>query len=429
MKMRYAAVALVLAVAGAASGEQAAEDLVKKVSAAYQHAGTYHATVTVEVVRAAVEGRPAVPPMTYRLDNAFDRAAKRLKADVSYQSGANTIRTVIIRDGATLRGRSDKVRAVAGADGQRRIEPMVRHIDAMPFAGEFTFELLQTMLPGVVGPGLCVDLEAALTGDARTAIGANPDAELTALPPDNGRPGVKFQGFGGGAEIAARFDPHTFLLSSLSLTAPDPAKLGGVASLTYAYDVLAVGQPLGEEVFALDTAGSEAAAAPIEVFGMATPRLMEGGPAPDFELKNLAGESVKLSEITDRVIVLDFWATWCPPCRKGLPALQGLRNWADAEGHSVGIYCVNVREGADKVEPFWAENKLTMNVLYDSDGAIGQNYGAAGIPTTVVISNGIVQLTQVGYTDGVEERIKAKIEELLAAGGTEQRPTRPHTRH
>lgn len=416
MDKRWALVALtVLLGLPAARADEAGEALIKQVSAAYQAAGTYQGRVTVEVKRASQAGRPAIPPAVYELSNALDRATSRLKVDVRYGSAAGPMRTLIVRDGATLSGRADRLRAVAGADGTRRAEPYARHVAGLPFAGEMTFELLSSILPGVIGPGLAVDVEALLTGDARTAIGANPEAELTALPPDaDGRPGVRFLGWNGAAEITARFDPASHALRALRLTAADPTKFGGVESLTYTYAEAGFGLPFADGVFALDTAGSEPAAAPAEVFSTAAPRLMEGGPAPAFELKNLAGETVKLSEIPEEVIILDFWATWCPPCREGLPALQGLQDWAKAGGHSLGIYCVNVREDAAKVEPFWAEHKLSMNVLYDTDGATGQRYGAAGIPTTVVIADGVIQLTQVGYQAGVEERLKAKVEELLA---------------
>ena len=118
-----------------------------------------------------------------------------------------------------------------------------------------------------------------------------------------------------------------------------------------------------------------------------------GNAAPDFTLAALDGSGdVTLSALKGNVVVLDFWATWCPPCRKGLPSLNEFDAWAQKEGLNVKVYAVNVWERGDSdavyklVEGFWSDNKYKTAVLMgSSDAKITGNYGVTAIPTTIVI--------------------------------------------
>jgi thiol-disulfide isomerase/thioredoxin len=88
-------------------------------------------------------------------------------------------------------------------------------------------------------------------------------------------------------------------------------------------------------------------------------------------------------------VVLDFWATWCPPCRAGLPHIDKVAKERSADG--VKIFAVNLQEDATQIQPFMQQNNLTLPVLLDSDGAVAGKYLAESIPETVVIDKkGIV---------------------------------------
>ncbi len=111
---------------------------------------------------------------------------------------------------------------------------------------------------------------------------------------------------------------------------------------------------------------------------------MEGQPAKDFTLEPLGdGPPVKLSSLKGKVVVLDFWATWCGPCRGWLPIVAKANR--DYASKGLVVYAVNEREDATKVRAYLDKQKLDVPVLMDLSGTVGQMYRASSIPLTVVI--------------------------------------------
>ncbi|MBF8294290.1 MAG: resA 6, partial [Bacteroidetes bacterium] len=134
-------------------------------------------------------------------------------------------------------------------------------------------------------------------------------------------------------------------------------------------------------------------------------------PAVDFALKNLEGKIVKLSDLRGKVVVIDFWATWCGPCKASFPYLQQVYN-KYKDNPKVVILAVNTwenvsgKEKEDLVKKFMADNKYTFPVLYD-EGFV-EKYGVSGIPTKFVIDKkGMIQFKTIGFTGEkmVEEMI------------------------
>lgn len=123
--------------------------------------------------------------------------------------------------------------------------------------------------------------------------------------------------------------------------------------------------------------------------------------APDFRLSDLAGRPVSLSSFHGkRAVLLDFWATWCAPCRAAMPGLQDL---ADRyRDHGLEVVTIDQRESLDHVRLFIERKKYSFQVLLDLDGAVGDQYGVQGIPTSVLIDrNGVVQSIFVGsFSEG-----------------------------
>jgi len=124
-----------------------------------------------------------------------------------------------------------------------------------------------------------------------------------------------------------------------------------------------------------------------------------GDQAPRFELPDLDGGTFKLSDHEGKVVLVDFWATWCPPCRAALPHLQELSvEYADEGLVIVGI--ATDRQGAEIVKPFVTKNGLTFEIVLPADQIDQQFGGIRSIPTTFLVGrDGVVAKKWIGYKD------------------------------
>lgn len=133
-----------------------------------------------------------------------------------------------------------------------------------------------------------------------------------------------------------------------------------------------------------------------------------GEPAPDFQLQNLNEQSVSISELRGKPVLLNFWATWCPPCRAEMPYLQQIyEEWTEK---GLVLLTINIGESPSKVEDFMQSYNLSLPVLLDTKKVVAQMYNITGIPTSFFIDkNGIIQEKKVGAFWTKEE-----IEEYLS---------------
>jgi peroxiredoxin len=123
--------------------------------------------------------------------------------------------------------------------------------------------------------------------------------------------------------------------------------------------------------------------------------------APDFSYRDAEGNEVTLSDLRGQVVLLNFWATWCPPCVYEMPFLEAAHQQMS---DNTIILAVNVGENADTVSAFLTEYDLTLPVILDRNGAIAQLYRAFQMPTSVIIdADGIINQYKVGPFSGTKE--------------------------
>ena len=124
-----------------------------------------------------------------------------------------------------------------------------------------------------------------------------------------------------------------------------------------------------------------------------------GEPAPNFQLRDLNGRQVALSELRGKVVLLNFWATWCGPCRVEMPAMEKLYRAFSRNDFEILAVSTDA-QGASVTRPFQQENRLTFPILHDADYRVGLTYGARSLPMTFMVDRqGIVRHQIFGARD------------------------------
>jgi len=106
-------------------------------------------------------------------------------------------------------------------------------------------------------------------------------------------------------------------------------------------------------------------------------------PAPDFALPDVDGELHHMTDYLGRPVIVNFWATWCPPCREEMPSMN--RAWQVIQDEDIAMLAINVGEDEDKVFTFTADYPVDFTLLLDESGEIVEQWGVLGLPTTLVV--------------------------------------------
>jgi peroxiredoxin len=144
--------------------------------------------------------------------------------------------------------------------------------------------------------------------------------------------------------------------------------------------------------------------------GGAQAGISEGQRAPDFSLETLEGDKISLSDYRGQIVLLNFWATWCAPCRAEIPAIEAVLD--THQGESLVVLGVNYQESRERVGLFVEELSMTYPILLDETGKVMQTYRAPGLPMSVLLDEqGVIQHRHPGLL--TESQLEAYLAELL----------------
>jgi cytochrome c biogenesis protein CcmG, thiol:disulfide interchange protein DsbE len=159
----------------------------------------------------------------------------------------------------------------------------------------------------------------------------------------------------------------------------------------------------------VDTASKSAPAVDLSI--PAEPKV--GFRAPDFTLQTLGGETMRLSDLIGRPVVISYWATWCIPCQQEIPILQNLAQEYQAQGLTVLTINAIDQDTVQDVQTMVGEKGMTIPVLLDQGSQFASTYGALFFPTTIFVdASGVIRYIRLG--DSSEEDLRTKVENLLA---------------
>ena len=136
------------------------------------------------------------------------------------------------------------------------------------------------------------------------------------------------------------------------------------------------------------------------------------GPAPNFTLTSRTGELVSLADLEGEVVMVNFWATWCGPCRQEMPHLEALhQRYSDLGFRLLGV---NVEENSSLSDKFLAETPVSFSILFDPENEVSKLYDVIAMPSTVMIDrNGNKRYIHHGYKPGYENEYQTQIRALL----------------
>lgn len=142
-------------------------------------------------------------------------------------------------------------------------------------------------------------------------------------------------------------------------------------------------------------------------------KAIEGLNAPDISLNDLSGRELRLSELKDSVVFINFWASWCQPCREEMPSLQVLyNNFRDYEGFR--MITILYRDDPYRAVAYLKENNLDLPLWIDRDGRAASAYGLTGVPETFIIDKrGILRKKVIGPADWASPQVVSFISELI----------------
>lgn len=136
-------------------------------------------------------------------------------------------------------------------------------------------------------------------------------------------------------------------------------------------------------------------------------------PMPNVSVQTADGVDVRLADYKGKVVLIDFWASWCPPCKTSFPALDALYREYQARG--LEVLAVNLDERRHDADAFLDAHPHRLTVLYDPKGVSPQAFGVKGMPSSFLIDRaGNIRFTHMGYSGNVDDSYRQEIAQLLS---------------
>jgi len=143
------------------------------------------------------------------------------------------------------------------------------------------------------------------------------------------------------------------------------------------------------------------------------PAPQQGFLAPDFELNTITGETIKLSDLRGQAVLVNLWATWCPPCRAEMPAIEKIYNEYKDDGLVVLAVNMTYQDTRSNIEPFINEYGLSFPILLDETSSVGSAYQLRSLPSSFFIGrDGIIQEVVIGGPMA-EALLRTRVEQIL----------------
>jgi peroxiredoxin len=140
-----------------------------------------------------------------------------------------------------------------------------------------------------------------------------------------------------------------------------------------------------------------------------------GSPAPDFTLADTKGKIWRLSELKGQVVFINFWATWCPPCREEMPSMQRLLEKLPPDKFK--MLAVLYNDAPSMAETFASKLQLTMPILVDQNSGVGGSYGLTGVPETFIVDKqGILRQKFIGPAQWDSPQFLQMLQQYIAEG-------------
>jgi cytochrome c biogenesis protein CcmG/thiol:disulfide interchange protein DsbE len=145
----------------------------------------------------------------------------------------------------------------------------------------------------------------------------------------------------------------------------------------------------------------------------ASPTVAAAASVPDVTLQAADGAAVRLSTFSGKVLLVDFWASWCVPCKTSFPALDAI--YREYEPKGLEVVAVNLDEHRKSADAFLTAHPHRMTVLFDPKGIAPEAFGVKGMPSSFLIDrSGAIRFTHMGYSGNVDVSYRNEIAQLLA---------------